>query len=108
MTNDGVRVVPFSDMEALTARVEYALQEVARQRLEADVFTREAGVSGLEARAAQNEADAAAYGEQTDAALAGLGKRCISAMTALTNKIFPTRPMPVLCSRPGRKVCPNP
>ena len=29
--NDGVRVVAFSDMEALAARVEYALQEVARQ-----------------------------------------------------------------------------
>lgn len=41
--NDGVRVVAFSDMEALAARVEYALQEVARQRLEADVATREAG-----------------------------------------------------------------
>ncbi len=41
--NDGVRVVPFSDIEALAARVEYALQEVARQRLEADVATREAG-----------------------------------------------------------------
>lgn len=41
--NDGVRVVAFSDMEALAARVEYALQEVARQRLEADVFTRESG-----------------------------------------------------------------
>ena len=39
--NDGVRVVAFSDMEALAARVEYALQEVARQRLEADVYARE-------------------------------------------------------------------
>lgn len=35
----------------------------------------EAGVSGLEARSAQNEADAAAYGEQTDAALSGLAGR---------------------------------
>ena len=35
----------------------------------------EAGVSRLEARAAQNEADVAAYGEQTDAALSGLGER---------------------------------
>ena len=41
--NDGVRVVAFSEIEALAARVEYALQEVARQRLEADVFTRESG-----------------------------------------------------------------
>lgn len=41
--NDGVRVVAFSDMEALAARVEYALQEVARQRLEADVYARESG-----------------------------------------------------------------
>ena len=35
----------------------------------------EAGVSSLEARAAHNEADAAAYAEQTDVALAGLGNR---------------------------------
>lgn len=43
VTNDGVRVIPFSDLEALTSRVEYALQEIARQRLESDVATREAG-----------------------------------------------------------------
>lgn len=41
--NDGVRVVPWSDMEALANRVDYVMQEVARQRLEADVATREAG-----------------------------------------------------------------
>ena len=41
--NDGVRVVAFSDIEALRDRVEYALSEIARQRLEADVPTREAG-----------------------------------------------------------------
>lgn len=41
--NDSVRVIAFSEIEALAARVEYALQEVARQRLEADVFTRESG-----------------------------------------------------------------
>lgn len=41
--NDGVRVVAFSDIEAIAARVEYVLQEIARQRLEADVFTRESG-----------------------------------------------------------------
>lgn len=33
----------FSDIEAIAARVEYVLQEIARQRLEADVFTRESG-----------------------------------------------------------------
>ncbi|CAK7044898.1 MAG: hypothetical protein DELT_02987 [Desulfovibrio sp.] len=43
VTNDGVRVVPFEDIEALNARLDYVLQEVARQRLEADVSTREAG-----------------------------------------------------------------
>ena len=43
VTNDGVRVIAFSDLEALTSRVEYALQEIARQRLESDVATREAG-----------------------------------------------------------------
>lgn len=43
VTNDGVRVIAFSDLEALTSRVEYSLQEIARQRLESDVATREAG-----------------------------------------------------------------
>lgn len=43
VTNDGVRVIAFSDLEALTSRVDYALQEIARQRLESDVATREAG-----------------------------------------------------------------
>ncbi len=43
VNTDGVRVVPFSDIEALNARLDYVMQEVARQRLEADVFTREAG-----------------------------------------------------------------
>lgn len=41
--NDGVHVVPWSDMEALVNRVDYVLQEIARQRLEADVATRESG-----------------------------------------------------------------
>lgn len=43
VTNDGVRVIASSDLEALTSRVDYALQEIARQRLESDVATREAG-----------------------------------------------------------------
>ncbi len=43
VVNDGVRVVPWSDMEALANRVDYVMREVARQRLEADVATREAG-----------------------------------------------------------------
>ena len=43
VVNDGVRVVPFNDIEALNKRVDYVLQEIARQRLEADVSTREAG-----------------------------------------------------------------
>ncbi|WP_165071091.1 DUF4815 domain-containing protein [Desulfovibrio sp. ZJ200] len=41
--NDGVRVVPFSETEAINRRIEYILREVSRQRLEADVFTRESG-----------------------------------------------------------------
>lgn len=41
--NDGVRVIPFSEIEALNNRLDYVLQEIARQRLEADVSTREAG-----------------------------------------------------------------
>lgn len=43
VVNDGVRVVPFSETENINRRIDYVLQEVARQRLEADVFTRESG-----------------------------------------------------------------
>lgn len=40
---DGVRVVPFSEITAINNRIDAVVREVARQRLEADVFTREAG-----------------------------------------------------------------
>lgn len=40
---DGVRVVPFSEITAINRRIEAIQQEVARQRLESDVFTRESG-----------------------------------------------------------------
>lgn len=43
VASDGVYVVPFSDIEALNRKVDYVIQEVARQRLEADVTTRENG-----------------------------------------------------------------
>lgn len=43
IVNDGVRVVPFADIQALNARLDYVVAEVARQRLEADVATRENG-----------------------------------------------------------------
>lgn len=43
VSNDAVRVVPFDDIAAMNARIDYAIQEIARQRLEADVSTREAG-----------------------------------------------------------------
>lgn len=43
VVNDGVRVMSFATLEALTERLEYALTEIARQRLEADVSTRESG-----------------------------------------------------------------
>lgn len=43
VVNDGVRVCTFADMELLHSRLEYALGEIARQRLEADMATREAG-----------------------------------------------------------------
>lgn len=43
IVNDGVRVVPFADIQALNARLDYVVAEVARQRLEADVTTRENG-----------------------------------------------------------------
>lgn len=41
--NDGVRVAPFSEIENINRRIDYVLREVSRQRLEADVFTRESG-----------------------------------------------------------------
>ena len=44
VVNDGVRVVSMSDMEALSARVDYALNQVSLNRLESDVASREAGV----------------------------------------------------------------
>ncbi len=40
---DGVRVVPFSDIESMNKRIDAVVAEVARQRLEADVSTREGG-----------------------------------------------------------------
>lgn len=43
VVTDGVRVVPFSEITAINNRIDYVVREVARQRLEADVFTREAG-----------------------------------------------------------------
>ena len=43
MRSDGVRVVPFSEIETINRRIDAVQQEVARQRLEADVFTRESG-----------------------------------------------------------------
>lgn len=43
VVNDGVRVVPFSHIETINKRLDYLLFEVARQRLESDVFTRESG-----------------------------------------------------------------
>lgn len=44
ISQDGTRVVSMSDMEALEARVDYALNQVSLNRLESDVSTREAGV----------------------------------------------------------------
>ena len=41
--NDGVRVMPFSRMLALEDGYRYCLAEVARNRLEMDAGTREAG-----------------------------------------------------------------
>lgn len=43
VVNDSVRVVAFSEIEKINERLDYALFEIARQRLESDVFTREAG-----------------------------------------------------------------
>lgn len=43
LANDSVRVVPFDEIANLNRRIDYALQEIARQRLEADVATRESG-----------------------------------------------------------------
>lgn len=41
--NDAVRVVQFDEIEKLSERIDYAISEIARQRLEADVSTREGG-----------------------------------------------------------------
>jgi hypothetical protein len=41
--NDGVRVTSFDTLEALIQRLDFALSEIARQRLESDVATRESG-----------------------------------------------------------------
>lgn len=43
VTNDGVRVVPFDEIQSINSRIDYLLQEIARQRLESDASTREAG-----------------------------------------------------------------
>ena len=43
VTNDAVRVVQFDEITRINNRVDYALQEIARQRLESDVATRESG-----------------------------------------------------------------
>ena len=43
VVNDWVRVMGFDSWEAMAERLEYALTEIARQRLESDISTREAG-----------------------------------------------------------------
>lgn len=43
VVNDGQRVYSFADLETQFSRLDYALAEIARQRLEADAATREAG-----------------------------------------------------------------
>ena len=43
VTNDAVRVVQFDEITRMNERIDYALQEIARQRLESDVATRESG-----------------------------------------------------------------
>ncbi len=43
VVSDAVRVVPFDEIESINQRIDFALAEIARQRLEADVSTRESG-----------------------------------------------------------------
>lgn len=43
VSNDAVRVVPFDEITRINNRLDYVMQEIARQRLEADVTTREGG-----------------------------------------------------------------
>lgn len=43
VVNDSVRVVQFDRIAAIESRLDFALQEISRQRLEADVATREGG-----------------------------------------------------------------
>ena len=43
VVNDAVRVIAFDRIAAIESRLDFALQEISRQRLEADVATRESG-----------------------------------------------------------------
>lgn len=43
VTNDGVRVVPMPVLAGIEGRIDYVLQEVARNRLESNIHTREGG-----------------------------------------------------------------
>ncbi len=43
VANDGVRVVPMDDIEAIGTRLDELTEHMAQQRLESDIFTREAG-----------------------------------------------------------------
>lgn len=43
VTNDGVRVVPMPILAGIEGRIDYVLQEVARNRLESNIHTRESG-----------------------------------------------------------------
>ena len=43
VVNDGVRVVPFAEIDAINRRIDSVVREVARNRLETDISTREAG-----------------------------------------------------------------
>jgi hypothetical protein len=44
VTNDGVKVVPMSDLSAISNRLDYILGLVAQQRLESSIHTRETGL----------------------------------------------------------------
>ena len=101
--SDGVRVVPFSEIETINRRIDAVQQEVARQRLEADVFTRESGArAGIFVDPLLND-DMRDQGlSQTAAVVNGVLTRPIEAMaTALPNDVGaptanPWTPSPLL------------
>ena len=73
VTNDGVRVVPMPVLATIEGRIDYVLQEVARNRLESNIHTRESGTKkGLFVDPFLDDSQRDAGTEQTAAIVRGL------------------------------------